>query len=270
MLKRTFVALAIAAVAVGAAWAQESVTLTLRSGERLSGHLVDLGGVGFTMRVDGQERRIPKGDVALIDFSGSSMSQADWDRVSGGQHIIWLRNGDTFSGQLVDVSGGTPKRLTIRTDTGERNLSANEVARIAMARPTSTGTATTGSAGGGQTITVSARQQWTPTGITLRRGERVTVNASGEIRLSGDPNDIATASGVKNQRFDPGAPLPRTLAGALIGRIGNGRPFGIGTQNSFEADAGQLFLGINDSNLTDNEGEFHVEIQLSGGPVRRR
>jgi hypothetical protein len=68
------------------------------------------------------------------------------------------------------------------------------------------------------------------------------------------------------------APLPTSLAGALIGRIGNGRPFGIGNQTSIPAPAaGQLFLGINDGQLDDNSGEFRVEITRSGtgDPVRR-
>jgi hypothetical protein len=268
MWKRTIVAASVAALSFTAGWAQENVTLTLRSGERISGQLVDMGGSGFQMRVDGQDRQIPTGEVALIDFAGSTMSQADWDRVSSGQHVIWLRNGDTITGQLYDVGGTTPLRITIKTSSGERELASNEVSRIALARPTSTTTATTGT-GQGQTITVSAQSRWTPTGITVRRGEQLTFTAEGEIRLSGDANDRATASGAVTGRYDPRATLPRTLAGALIGRIGNGQPFGIGTTNSFQAPAsGQLFLGINDSNVADNEGSFQVTIQRSGS-VRR-
>ena len=62
--------------------------------------------------------------------------------------------------------------------------------------------------------------------------------------------------------------MPGVLAGALIGRIGNNTPFGIGTQGTFPAPAaGQLFLGINDSNFSDNEGEFRVQISRQG--IRR-
>ena len=51
----------------------------------ISGQLVDLGGVGFTVRVDGQERQIPANDVAVIDFTGGTVERlADWDRLSGG------------------------------------------------------------------------------------------------------------------------------------------------------------------------------------------
>src|SRR5512145_525139 len=101
MLRRTFTGLTLAAfAAVGLVSAQVSTTLTLRSGEQISGQLVDMGGSGFAVRVGGQDRQIPTGEVALIDFGGGNMSQADWDRVSGGQHVIWLRSGEVLTGQL--------------------------------------------------------------------------------------------------------------------------------------------------------------------------
>ena len=109
MLKRTMSALAIAAMAsVGVAQAQENATLTLKSGERISGQLIDMGGVGFTIKVNNEDRRIPTGDVAIIDFTGGRMTNDDWNRVSSGATVTWLRNGQTVTGQLYDISGTTP------------------------------------------------------------------------------------------------------------------------------------------------------------------
>lgn len=271
MLKRTIVALAVAALTFTAASAQESATFTLRSGERISGQLVDMGGSGFQIRVNGQDRTIPLGDMALIDFAGSSMSQADWDQVNSGDHVIWLRNGETFRGQLFDVGGTSPLRITLKTSNGERELQSSEIRRIALSVPTGTTTSagTSGGGGGSNTVTVPASQRWTPTGISVRRGETLTITAEGEIRISPDANDRATPDGIVNQRFDRGAPLPRTLAGALIGRIGNGQPFGIGKNMQVPAPgAGALFLGINDSNVADNDGSFQVTIARSGAARR--
>ena len=270
MLKRTIVALAVAALTFTAASAQESATFTLRSGERISGQLVDMGGSGFQIRVNGQDRTIPIGDMALIDFAGSSMRQADWDQVNSGEHVIWLRNGETFRGQLYDVGGTSPLRITLKTGGGERELQSSEISRIALAVPTgSTGSSGTAGPTGANTITVAANQRWTPTGISVRRGETLSITADGEIRISADPNDRATPDGIVNQRFDRGAPLPRTLAGALIGRIGNGQPFGIGKNMQVPAPgAGALFLGVNDSNVADNDGSFQVTVSRSGTPRR--
>lgn len=281
MFKRTISALAIAAIAyVGVAQAQESATLTLRSGERVSGQLIDMNGSGFQIRVNNEERQIPKGDVAVIDFTGGTMSSADWAKVASGQQVVWLRNGQTVNGQLFDIGGTSPLRLTFKTDSGDREMTSAEVGRIVLAHTdaaaaaasnTPSAAATTGTAGA-TAIVVNARQRWTPTGITVRRGETLTLNTTGEIRLGPNADDVAAPAGSTAGRMAQGAPLPNSLAGALIGRIGNGRPFGIGNQTSIPVNAsGQLFLGVNDSQLEDNTGEFRVEITRSGGanPIRR-
>lgn len=248
----------------GVAAAQESATLTLKSGEKVSGKLVDLGGVGYTVQVNGQERRIPQNEVAAIDFTGGTISESDWAKFNGTGQVV-LRSGETIDGQLTDIGGTVPLRLTIKTASGDRDLSSNEVARVLVARPTSsvatTGTATAGTPGE-TTITVPANRAWTPTGITVTKGQMLTFSATGDVQLSADSNDVATASGSKSGRYAGRSALPRTLAGALIGRIGNSTPFGIGVQNSFQAPAsGQLFLGVNDDSFGDNQGSFQVTIK---------
>lgn len=243
--------------------AQNSTTLTLKSGEKVTGRLVDLGGVGYTVEVSGQQRRIPQSQVAAIDFTGTTVSDADWAKFNGTGQVI-LKSGETIDGQLTDVAGTSPKRLTIKTASGQRELSENDVARVLIAKPNSA-VATSGSStasAGGTTITVPANTAWTPTGISVRQGQTLTFTATGDVQLSADSNDTATASGAKNGRYAGRAALPKTLAGALIGRIGNSTPFGIGTQNTFPAPAsGQLFLGVNDDSFGDNQGSFQVTVK---------
>lgn len=271
MLKRTLLALLIVPLTLATvAKAQEQATLTLRSGERISAQLIDLGGVGFTVRVNGQERQIPTNDVAIIDFTGAAMTDADWQKVTGGSHAIWLKSGEVITGQLFDIGGTSPLNITFRTSGGERQISSSDIGRIVLARTTSS-VATTGeqpataaatsSAGGG--IAVPANQAWTSTGMTVRRGEILTFNTTGEIRLSGDASDMAGSAGSRGQRMAAaGAPLPNAFAGALVGRVGNGQVFAIGDQRQVRMpDSGQLFLGINDDHVGDNAGEFRVEIQ---------
>ena len=50
--------------------------------------------------------------------------------------------------------------------------------------------------------------------------------------------------------------------GALLGRIGNGAPFAIGTQSQALGmpAAGRLMLGVNDNELGDNGGAYTVVI----------
>jgi hypothetical protein len=60
-------------------------------------------------------------------------------------------------------------------------------------------------------------------------------------------------------------------AGALVGKIGNGAAFVIGSQNRVQMiAAGQLFLGVNDGHLQDNEGAFQVQVAREAGASRRQ
>jgi hypothetical protein len=266
MLKRTVISAfcAAAILVTGAAYAQDSATLTLRSGEKVSGQLVDLGGVGYTVRVNGNERQIPQKDVSVIDFTGGTMSDADWAKYTGSTVVV-LRNGQTIDGQLYDIGGTSPLRLTIKTGNGEREIASNEVARIIISRPenavATSGIGATAPVAGA--ITVQANQPWTTTGITVRKGQRLNFTTTGEIQLSDDANDIATADGAKSARYAANAPMKQVLAGALLGRIGpNGAPFAIGNQTSIVAPAnGVLFLGVNDDGLGDNRGNFQVIVR---------
>ncbi len=64
---------------------------------------------------------------------------------------------------------------------------------------------------------------------------------------------------MKNRTF----PVPDMYVGALIGKVGNGRafPIGSGPQPIVMPDNGELFLGVNDSVYQDNAGGFRVLIQ---------
>lgn len=265
MTRRIFGALAlVTTLGAGLATAQESAIVVLRSGERITGSVVDLSGRGFQINVNGTDRWIGPGDVAAISFTGD-LSDADWNAVSAGTAVFVLRNGQTVTGELFDIGGTTPLRLTVRQSGGDRDLMSNEVARIIWARPANVAPATGVTAGGGPGVVVPGNQQWVSSGLTVRRGEVLTFQSTGEVRLSGDPNDVAGVAGARSQRYAGASPLPQNFAGALIGRIGNGAPFAIGDQTSITMPAaGVLWLGINDDVVADNAGQFNVVITRRG------
>ena len=106
-----------------------------------------------------------------------------------------------------------------------------------------------------------ANQQWTATGINVRQGWNLQLTSSGEIQFSPDGSDRAVPAGNGINKRNPSSPMPEALAGALIGRIGNGQAFGVGNLTTLRAPAnGPLFLGINDDNVADNAGNFQVSI----------
>jgi len=261
MTRRIFGALAlVTTLGLGSAVAQESAVIVLRSGERVNASVVDLNAQGFHVRVNGTDRFIQPAEIAAISFAGD-LGDNDWNLLQEGNAVLVLRNGQTVVGELYDIGGTTPLRITMRVAGQDRDIPSNQVARIMWVRPSNAAVPSTAATGGGPGVIVPGNQQWVSSNITVRRGEVVTFQSTGEVRLSADPNDVAAVTGARSQRTAAGSPLPQNFAGALIGRIGNGAPFAIGDQTSITMPAsGVLWLGINDDVVTDNAGQFNVVI----------
>ena len=335
MAKRVSLAMVLVALTVfgTALLAAPQATLTLRNGSRITCELVDLGGVGFTIRVSGIQQRIPADQVAVIDFTNGTIPASEASQVQDGRAFVVLHGGATFTGSLYDIGGDDPLRITFRTSFGDRDVSSSETARIYLARwdgmPSAgtgsgtgsgsgagttglgrqgtgtsgsgrqgtgtsgsgrqgTGTSRSGRQGpgtsgsgrqgqsaqqGGTFVTIPASACWVGTGIRVWRGQFIAFYGSGEIQLSDDPNDVAGVAGSATGRYTQNGPMRRLLAGALLGRVEGGRPFGIGNQQQELAmpGDGELYLGINDDNCNDNRGQFTVQVMTNRqvGAARR-
>ena len=109
-------------------------------------------------------------------------------------------------------------------------------------------------------VDVSLGANWIDTGVDVKRGERIRVDASGTIYAG---RSRITPAGLSTT--DPSAPLPRAAEGELIGVIGNDYDapiIEIGSGREFVADRdGRLYLTINRGNYTDARGAFNVRIR---------
>lgn len=255
----------VATLGLGTVAAQQSAVVVLRSGERVNGSLIDMGARGFQVSVNGNDRWIAAGQVAAISFTGN-VTDAQFNLASAGTTVLVLRNGQRVTGELYDIGGRSPLNITMRNNSGEREFSSSEVARIIFAKPRAAAQDDDDdAAGGGPGVIVAANQQWVSTGVTVTRGQTVQFQSSGQVRLSGERSDLASIDGSATQRYAAGSPMPRVLAGALIGRIGNSAPFAIGSQTSVQMPAaGILYLGVNDNSPGDNEGHFNVIVTPQG------
>jgi hypothetical protein len=113
----------------------------------------------------------------------------------------------------------------------------------------------------GEEIVVYPQERWTDTGLRVRAGDLMYFDSTGNIRLSSDRSDVATAAGARSGRRAADSPLSNQVAGALIGRIDNGDPFFIGNRRTVRApSSGRLYLGVNDDYLEDNSGTFRVMV----------
>ena len=112
-------------------------------------------------------------------------------------------------------------------------------------------------------LTLSGSTQWLDTGVSLNAGDGVGIRASGTITVvaGGSPlgPDGETCT-VDTNRADLQAPCY-----SLIGRIGNGDPFEIGSAVQLTGvSGGELYIGVNDDNFGDNTGSWSVRIAKGG------
>jgi Ca2+-binding EF-hand superfamily protein len=149
-----------------------------------------------------------------------------------------------------------------RLDTNNDNiLTRAEMVDVNVAQPQQPPPAV-GTTGQSREVRVESRVRWTDTGIDVRAGETVAVDARGTVRLGPNQSDVAGVDGGVSGRRDNGAPMPNQPEGGLIARVGNSPVFYLGDRNSVRAPAtGRLYLGVNDGDLGNNSGDFQVIVR---------
>ena len=276
-IRKFVVTLALAALVVPSALAlqEHKATVLLRNGERVSGTLEDVENGTVFVRVSlNDQRKLSVNEVALIDLVGGAtgLPETELSVARGSGHLALLRGGESLQGTFVDIREGeagqnNAETLIFRTTNGqERSVALNSVSRIYFGNfPAATAAvadnAPTGALPNGA-VRVPGNATWVATPLTVRKGDSVRFNVTGQVQLSDNASDVARAAGSLQQRRAAGAPLPENFAGALIAKVGNSAPFPIGDNTApvtMPAD-GQLYLGINDDEVSDNRGEFIVQV----------
>lgn len=110
-------------------------------------------------------------------------------------------------------------------------------------------------------ITLNAATRWVDTRIDVRIGQEILFSAAGFIYI--DKNTQVYQDGQMPLNVNAGKPLPSQPTGAVIARVGTrAEPFYVGADKApFQmSQKGNLFLGINDFEFSDNSGSFEVTI----------
>lgn len=280
MIQRWVVAVTAVWLGIGiVASAQDRATVQMRDGSKIEGRIDGIDPEGeLVVRVSqDDERRLPLRSVALIDKVGgaSGLPATETREAAGSEHLLLLTSGSSVKGQLVAIRGGQgsanenqPRQYVFRSSDGrEQVFGPEQVARIYTGSypfgASASGVASDSALEAGYdtpgAVHVRANEGWVSTGMRVRRGEMIGFNTSGEVQLSSNGADRARSAGTN--RTAPGSPLPAVNAGALIGRVGNSAPFGIGDQASVPMPFdGVLYLAVNDDERSDNAGEFIVSL----------
>jgi hypothetical protein len=157
---------------------------------------------------------------------------------------------------ILNTPPSTAVRKEERTSTNART--PTDESGIAAQRPAS--------------ISIPGKQPWTDTGVDLKAGEAISINASGRIRFSaeipsvGPDGDQTSCALNKNPRVPYVALTLRCHS--LIGKVGaEGMMFQVGSSSSFHAtETGRLYLGVNDNFFGDNRGTWTVQISANTKP----
>jgi hypothetical protein len=278
---RRFVAICILTAATAVVTAGfERATFVLTNGQRVSGELTYKGGTVYTL--DGRD--YDSDNVAVIDFTGGEPSLGELQQLPTSvnqeheRDMFVMRDGSIVRGKLYHIAAnGSSISFDPLGTTGvgdRRTVSSGQIARIYINAPkarsvfastlnaTNAPVPTTGVApGSGAGITVQANQAWTDTGITVRRGQRLSFTTTGRIDVGGGqsagPDGAGPAEGARAN-----FPVPEMGTGGLIFRIGNSKPYPIGSNSQAipMPAAGRLYLGVNDDHHGDNAGSFSVVI----------
>ncbi|MBV9845131.1 MAG: hypothetical protein JOZ47_08685 [Kutzneria sp.] len=125
---------------------------------------------------------------------------------------------------------------------------------------------------------ISPQGGGTDSGMSLERGDTVTVTASGIASYSRrgetdcpgiaktDPNGNRTDEAGRPcpAKKHPYAPLPSAPIGMLLARIGTGEWTAVGSGATIQASSGgRLVLGYNDWSKDDNTGAYDVVLHVS-------
>jgi hypothetical protein len=294
MKLKAFASLLGVLACVALTFAATRATFILTNGQRASGELVFHGGQGNNM-IDnqlnlgnaGQEKSYPVDQVAVIDIVGGTPSQDELGKALASDQSMVLRNGFVQGGHFVNIQNGNT--LIWRNDAGqEQHYGLEAVTRVylntqsarqlfnytAPAAPPPSPPIGTGRPAPvmraartrGNALVVPGTLPWVDTGILVNTGDRVTFHATGRVGLvQGEPQvGPEGKTGALSDKY----PLPAMQNGALIGRVGTGQPFPIGSQQTPipMPGTGTLQLGINDDFFPDNSGAFEVSVTVNGRP----
>ncbi len=141
---------------------------------------------------------------------------------------------------------------------GDGQLTRSELTNAELSAENAGAVGTTGRA-----IVVDASRGWVDTGITVRSGDSISIQANGTVTLSENGADVAGPDGSRTGRRAPSAPLPDQPAGALIARVGDSGAQFVGDSRSVTANnSGRLYLAVNDDYFNDNRGQFRVSVSV--------
>jgi hypothetical protein len=229
-------------------------TIKLKDGSVLKGKVVSYGQGKFTIIVyiggAPSTHVISVEEIDSVEFDPSDAAALARDASSSGALVPVTQN--TAAGEAAGSSRPANEPAAPAT------VPANDLP------PAEAGAPAANSVLAEKSVDVAAAADWTSTGIRVQRGQRIIIQASGEVELGNNkrsgPDGVILSDSRKL--------IPNRPTGALIAVVGDDNDdfVYIGGSGEFvSTHNGILFLSVNEGNLKDNNGAFAARVKVLSG-----
>jgi len=236
-------------------------TIKLKDGSVLKGKVVSYGQGKFTIIVyiggAPSTHSIPVEEIDSVEFDPSDATALARDASSSGGLVPATQN--TAPGDRPSAApAGEVANNSRSAETATATAPANDLP------PAEAGAPAPNSLLAEKSCDVAAAADWTSTGIRVQRGQRIIIEASGEVELGNNRRSGPDGISVSDSR----KLIPNRPTGALIAVVGDDNDdfVYIGGSGEFvSTHNGVLFLSVNEGNLKDNNGAFAARIKVMSG-----
>lgn len=233
-------------------------TIKLKNGTIVKGKVISFNSSSFTVALDlgtsSQSRAILDiRDVESIEFDGSQNETSSRNSQPTRENTVPRPSDpdDDIGHKITTRPTPTNTRPTPVTNTERSNPT-----------PANNSSSSTSSANAKEVLAVvQAKDDWTYSNLTVRRGDRIHLSASGRVKISASKE--SGPEGIDLE--DKNKLILDHPTGGLIAVIGDDNDdfIYVGRENEFVAKRdGKLFLSVNEGDLTDNNGTFNVRVKV--------
>jgi len=234
-------------------------TIKLKDGSVIKGRIISFGDGRFTIVIGegGRQRQMHffSDEVESAEFDGVGPSLARGSAPSYNDESPRIPAGNAVNTTRPNVNTNTSSNLTTTP--------------VPTPQPVRTLTPGGSGSNNARPIVLNAKVNaddtnngWTNTGFVVRKGQTVSITATGRVTLGMGRSSTPAGSNIP----DPGKLMANDPTGGLIAVIGddNNDFVFIGERKRFTAMRdGTLYLGVNEAELKDNTGSFDVTIEIS-------
>lgn len=249
-LVHLFVCLSLVSLASSAALAD---TIRLKDGSVLKGKVTSYNQRKFTIVVyiggASSQHVVPVEEIESVEFDGAEAMASAPPRSSA--------NPPPAEVSAPATNPAPEPERTVNRDPAPVAAPANEQP-IAPAGEGDSGLVATLAE---KNVSVAAAADWTSTEIRVQKGQRISINASGEIDLGDNKRSGPDGQPSEDRR----KLIPNRPTGAMIAVVGDDNDDFIFVGNATEFVArhsGILFLSVNEGNLKDNSGAFIARVKV--------